>query len=164
MPPDLHVIDADGHVLEPIDIWDKYIDAVEGRLRTRTSARADNAQQIRTEIYSERLMTLRSAMMRDAACAAAEGDTWWPSSHAKVSECLAGESLECFLVRFGRRLFNRRVEGFESWQSSVKERAEADLKSSGRHYPSGATFPVARGLRFSPRDATICKPGVCKTP
>ncbi len=36
MPPDLHVIDADGHVLEPIDIWDKYVDPVEGRLRTRT--------------------------------------------------------------------------------------------------------------------------------
>jgi hypothetical protein len=74
MPPDLHVINADGHVLEPIDIWDKYIDPVEGRLRTRTSTRADNAQEIRTEIHSERLMTLRSAMMHLTACAAAEAD------------------------------------------------------------------------------------------
>jgi len=57
MPPDLRVIDADGHVLEPIDIWDKYIDPVEDRLRT-PSTRADNAQEIRTEIHSERLMTL----------------------------------------------------------------------------------------------------------
>ena len=45
---------------------------VEGRLRTRTSTRADNALEIRTEIHPERLMTLRSAMMRHAAYAAAE--------------------------------------------------------------------------------------------
>jgi single-strand DNA-binding protein len=39
---------------------------VEGRLRTRTFTNADNAQQMRTEIHSQRLMTLRSPMMRDA--------------------------------------------------------------------------------------------------
>ncbi len=56
-PPDRNVIDADGHVLEPLDIREKYIDAGGDRLRT-PSTRADNAQEIRTEIHSERLMTL----------------------------------------------------------------------------------------------------------
>lgn len=26
MPRTYNIIDADGHVLEPVDIWDKYID------------------------------------------------------------------------------------------------------------------------------------------
>ena len=47
---------------------------VEGRVCTRTFTKADNTQQTRTEIHAHRLMSLRSAMMRDAAYAAAEAD------------------------------------------------------------------------------------------
>ncbi len=47
---------------------------VEGRLRTRTFTNADNVEQMRTGIHSQRLMSLRSPMMRDAAYAAAEAD------------------------------------------------------------------------------------------
>jgi hypothetical protein len=39
-----------------------------------------------------------------------------------------------------------------------------DLKSSERPGQRLRGFPVARGLRFLPRDATICTPGVRKTP
>ena len=47
---------------------------VEGRLRTRSFTGADNTEQVRTEIHSQRLMSLRSPMMRDAAYAAAAAD------------------------------------------------------------------------------------------
>jgi single-strand DNA-binding protein len=47
---------------------------IEGRLRTRTFANAENSRQMRTEIHSQRLMPLRSRMMRDAAYAAAAAD------------------------------------------------------------------------------------------
>jgi single-strand DNA-binding protein len=47
---------------------------VEGRARTRAFAGADNTQPTRTEIHAQRLMSLRSRMMRDAAYAAAEAD------------------------------------------------------------------------------------------
>jgi single-strand DNA-binding protein len=47
---------------------------VEGRLRTRTFTNADNVQQMRTEIYSQRLMSLGSRTQREAAYAAAETD------------------------------------------------------------------------------------------
>ncbi len=47
---------------------------IEGRARTRMFAGADNSQQARTEIHAQRLMSLRSRMMRDAAYAAAEAD------------------------------------------------------------------------------------------
>jgi single-strand DNA-binding protein len=47
---------------------------VEGRLRTRSFTSADNTEQMRTEVHSQRLFSLRSPMMRDAAHAAAAAD------------------------------------------------------------------------------------------
>jgi single-strand DNA-binding protein len=47
---------------------------VEGRLRTRTFTNADNAEQMRTEIHSQRLMPLTSRTQREAAYAAAGAD------------------------------------------------------------------------------------------
>jgi len=47
---------------------------VEGRVCTRTFTNADNTQQTRTEIYAHRLMSLRSAIMHNAAYSAAEAD------------------------------------------------------------------------------------------
>lgn len=47
---------------------------VEGRLRTRTFTNADNVEQMRTQIHSQRLMPLTSRTQREAAYAAAGAD------------------------------------------------------------------------------------------
>jgi single-strand DNA-binding protein len=47
---------------------------VEGRLRTRSFTSADNTEQMRTEIHSQRLMPFRSRRPQEAALAAAEAD------------------------------------------------------------------------------------------
>jgi single-strand DNA-binding protein len=47
---------------------------VEGRLRTRTFTNADNVEQMRTEIHSQRLMSLRSRTEREGVHAAAGAD------------------------------------------------------------------------------------------
>jgi single-strand DNA-binding protein len=47
---------------------------VEGRLRTRTFTNADNVEEMRTEIHSQRLMPLKSRAQREAANAAIPAD------------------------------------------------------------------------------------------
>ena len=47
---------------------------VEGRLRTRSFTDADNTEQMRTEIHSQRLMPLRSRTAREPALAATATD------------------------------------------------------------------------------------------
>jgi single-strand DNA-binding protein len=47
---------------------------VEGRLRTRTFTNADNVEQMRTEIHSQRLMSLTSRAQRENANAAIPAD------------------------------------------------------------------------------------------
>ena len=47
---------------------------VEGRLRTRTFTNAENVEQMRTEIHSQRLMPLTSRTQREAAYAAVPVD------------------------------------------------------------------------------------------
>jgi single-strand DNA-binding protein len=49
---------------------------LEGRLRTRTVANPENTQQMRTEVHAQRLIPLRSRMLRDAAYAAAEAEAF----------------------------------------------------------------------------------------
>jgi single-strand DNA-binding protein len=47
---------------------------VEGRLRTRAFMNAENVEQMRTEIHSQRLMPLTSRTQREAAFAVAGAD------------------------------------------------------------------------------------------
>ncbi len=58
-------------------------------------------------IKHDRLRAARSGALERCHAGAIRGRipcTWWTNSYTEVSEFSAGEFLECFRVRFGRRL------------------------------------------------------------